>query len=198
MRPAATVLGGFRHPVHDSQRVFRGVLDAMAHPGRIVGLDAAVATAAPLHRGTMALLLALTDLETPLWLSPSAGNDAVLGAIRFHCGSPIVADPSRAAFAVAASAAERPRLDALDLGSDLYPERAATLILQVDGLGVGREIVLAGPGIDGTARLAVDGLDEAFWAERNALEILFPRGLDVILVDGEAVATVPRSTAVEA
>jgi alpha-D-ribose 1-methylphosphonate 5-triphosphate synthase subunit PhnH len=157
-----------------------------------------VATAAPLHRGTIALLLALADFETPLWLSPPACNDAVLGAIRFHCGSPIVTDPSRAAFVVAANAAERPRLDALDLGSDLYPERAATLILQVDGLGVGREIVLAGPGIDGTARLAVDGLDEAFWAERNALEILSPRGLDVILVDGEAVAAIPRSTAVEA
>lgn len=198
MRSATAVLAGFGNPVHDAQRVFRGVLDAVAHPGRIVALDADVKAAAPLHRGTVALLLALADFETPLWLSPSACNDAVLGAIRFHCGSPIVADPSRAAFVVAVYAAERPRLDALDLGSDLYPERAATLILQVDGLGVGNEIVLSGPGIDGASRLAVDGLDEAFWAERKALEILFPRGLDIILVDGEAVAAVPRSTAVEA
>lgn len=198
MRTAATVLGGFHQPVHDSQRVFRGVLDAMAHPGRVVGLDAAMATAAPLHRGTMALLLALADFETPLWLSPSARNDAVLGAIRFHCGSPIASDPSGAAFVVAANATERPRLDVLELGPDLYPEHAATLILQVDGLGVGNEIVLSGPGIDGISRLAIDGLDEAFWAERKALEVLFPRGLDIILVDGKAVAAVPRSTAVEA
>lgn len=198
MRAAADTLRGFSDPVHDSQRIFRRVLDAMAHPGRIVKLDPSPATAAPLHAGTLAILLALADLETPLWLSPEVASGAALATIRFHNGCPIVTDPSRAAFAVIADARNRPRLDAFDLGSDLSPERAATLILQVAGLGTGHGVVLRGPGISGTTGLLVDGLDDAFWGERKALEVLFPRGLDVFLVHGRDVAAIPRSTCVEA
>lgn len=194
---ATAALRGFGNPVHDSQRVFRSVMDAIALPGRLVGLDIDLATIAPLHRGAAAILLALADFETPLWLSTSMATDAVLGTVRFNCGCPIVAEPSRAVFAVAA-AGEWPPLEALDFGADTCPERAATLIVQGACLGVGREIGLTGPGINGMARLAVDGLDETFWAERKALEILFPRGLDIILVDDGTIAAIPRSTCVEA
>lgn len=197
MPSAATLIRGFDNPVHDGQRVFRRLLDAMAHPGRIVELDVDLPATSPLQPAAFAVLLALADFETPLWLSPGAASPDTLAAIRFHCGAPVVADPSRAAFAVAAKADERPQLDTLDLGSDAYPERAATLIVQVDALGTGREVALRGPGIDGTARLAVDGLDGDFWSERKPLEILFPRGLDLVLVHDRAVVTIPRSTVLE-
>ena len=51
-----------------------------------------------------------------------------------------------------------------------------------------------GPGIDGTATLAVpwaaDGFIDAW--ERNAG--LFPRGVDLLLVDAGSVAALPRTT----
>jgi alpha-D-ribose 1-methylphosphonate 5-triphosphate synthase subunit PhnH len=198
MRTATRSVRGFGDPVHDSQRTFRSVLDAVAHPGRVVTVAGDLMAIPPLHRASAALLLALADFETPVWLSPTARTDAVAGFLRFHCGCPLVETASRAAFVVAAIPSEGPALSSLDIGSDLYPERAATVILQVDGLGAGPAVTLTGSGIDGRARLACEGLDDSFWNERKALEILFPRGLDIILVDGDAIAAIPRSSCVEA
>jgi alpha-D-ribose 1-methylphosphonate 5-triphosphate synthase subunit PhnH len=198
-RPVAAVdLGriepGFADPVRDAQAAFRAVLDAMAHPGRIVALPAALAGSppAPFGAAATAAVLTLCDLDTPLWLDEASAGAA--GYFSFHCGAPLAAAPAEARFALIADPAAMPPLDAFALGTDEYPERSATLVIEVSGLANGAGTVLRGPGIRDDAQLGVAGLPARFWAERSALSALFPRGIDVLFVTGDSLAAVPRST----
>lgn len=191
----ARLAPGFGDPVHDAQAIFRAVLDAMAHPGRLVELPARLAAPAPLGAAAGAVALALCDAEAPLWLDPGLAPCA--DYLRFHCGAPL-APPDIAHFALIGDAHAMPPLDAFALGSDEYPDRSTTLIVEVARLQAGHGLTLSGPGIADTARLDVSGLPKRFWAERDLLAELFPRGLDVILTCGDHLAAVPRTTRVAA
>ena len=94
------MLPGLADPVLDSQRIFRSVLEAVAHPGRVVALAGPAETPEPLHRAAAAVCLALVDMETPLWLDAVARTAEVLDGLRFHCGCPIVEEPRSARFAL--------------------------------------------------------------------------------------------------
>jgi len=186
---------GFGDPVFDSQRVFRAVLDAMARPGRLARIDVALVPPAPLDPATAAVALALADYDAPVWLDETAGTDAVVEYLRFHCGCPLAAEPARAAFALCIAP---PSLARFDPGTDEFPEASTTVIVQVADLAANGPLALTGPGIDRTHRLAVAGLAEEFWAERKAVNGAFPRGIDVILACGRHVCGLPRTTRLEA
>jgi alpha-D-ribose 1-methylphosphonate 5-triphosphate synthase subunit PhnH len=183
---------GFADPVAGAQSCFRAVLDAMARPGCIREAGADLAPPAPLAPATAAVLLTLLDYDTPVWLDPAA---AAAGAwIGFHCGAPIVAAIGACRFAVALSL---PKLATLPAGTHEAPEDAATLVLQVNAFGRGRSYRLAGPGLRAPALLSVDGLPAGFasaWQDNHAL---FPRGVDIVLCAGTALAALPRSVALQ-
>jgi alpha-D-ribose 1-methylphosphonate 5-triphosphate synthase subunit PhnH len=189
---------GFVDPVADAQACFRALLTAFAHPGRIVALPVTLAAPppAPLDRASAAALLTLLDLETPVWLAPTATG--ATDYLRFHCGCPLVEDPARGQFGFVPAGAAIPPLDEFDLGTDEYPDRAATLLLAVPALHDEGGVRLTGPGIAEAAHLSVGGLPGGFWTERADLGGLFPRGLDLLFTSGDRVVAVPRSTRVEA
>jgi alpha-D-ribose 1-methylphosphonate 5-triphosphate synthase subunit PhnH len=182
---------GFADPVHDAQASFRAVLDAMAHPGRVVTMPARLPFSLPLGTAAVAVALSLCDADTPVWLDPAAAGAA--SYLTFHCGAPLAATPSEASFAFVADPAAMPALYSFALGSDEYPERSATLVIEVSSLADGDGVRLRGPGIEDEARLAVAGVPARFWAERAALAELFPRGLDMVFACGDALVAVPRS-----
>lgn len=181
-----------------SQRCFRAVLDAMARPGRIVTLgDGLPLPPEPLSPATYALLLSLADLETPVWLDARAHRPTVAATLRFRCGCPLVDDPAAATFAVVTELAAMPRLAAFAQGEPEYPDRSTTVIVQVAGLGVGERLLLSGPGVKGRCELMVAGMRPTFWDEVRENHRGFPLGVDIVLVDGDRVAALPRSTLVE-
>jgi alpha-D-ribose 1-methylphosphonate 5-triphosphate synthase subunit PhnH len=188
------LLPAFADPVMGSQQVFRAVLDAMARPGSVAELDVSLTAPAPLNLATTALLLALVDGETPLWLDGAAATGAVMDYARFHCGCRLTAGPRDAAFAVIADVAQMPSLSSFAAGNDEYPDRSATLIVQVPSLTGGRALGLTGPGIHDKAKLAVAGLPSAFsdWWRDN--QVMFPCGVDMIFTNGKRVVALPRST----
>ena len=98
---------GFADPVADAQACFRAVLDAMARPGRVHAVSG-VSAPAPLCDAAAAVLLTLTDHETPIWLDADA--DAARGWIAFHTGAPAVG-AALASFAMA--------LNLPDLGGEI-------------------------------------------------------------------------------
>jgi alpha-D-ribose 1-methylphosphonate 5-triphosphate synthase subunit PhnH len=189
---ATIALPGFADPVGEGQATFRAVLDAMARPGKLHRVGEQLTAPAPLDQATAAVLLTLVDNETPLWLD--AGAAAARGWLAFHCGAAIVEAPDEAAFAVALSL---PDLTGLPAGSHEAPENSATLILQIAALGTGARYRLSGPGLREPTLLAARGLPvdlAAVWQRNHAL---YPRGVDIILCAGTALAALPRSVSIE-
>lgn len=195
MAPMTDIKPGFRDPVLDSQATFRAVLDAMARPGRLRTLALLEDAPAPLAPATAAVCLALVDQDTPLWIAPDLRSQAAETFLKFHCGCPIVDDRAKAAFAIA-SAAKLPSLGGFAIGDDAYPETSTTVIVQTGGLAADDGLTLSGPGIEDTHRLAVSGLRSGVWREWMENGVLFPCGIDLILVDGATLAALPRTTTV--
>ena len=187
---------GFADPVHDTQRVFRRLLEAFAHPGRVVVLPPVLAPPPPLRTGVAALALTLIDHGTPLWLDPILDIEPVRMFLRFHCGAPIVEAPEGAAFALVGAP------DAVDLGRFAVgepecPERSTTVILQVPGFAYSERVRLTGPGIASQMSLRVDGIAAAFWQQWRRNAELYPCGVDVVFAAPEAIAVLPRTVRVE-
>ncbi|HXZ02435.1 MAG TPA: phosphonate C-P lyase system protein PhnH [Stellaceae bacterium] len=185
---------GFDQPVFEAQRVFRTLLTALSEPGRVLALSSGCLPPAGLDPAAAAVALALCDGDTPLWLD--AGARAAASYLRFHTGAPIVRAPSDALFLLA-SLPHRPPLALLSPGTPEYPDRSATLILAAEGLAEGEGWTLSGPGIAGTRRLAVAGIDERFAGEWRWNRARFPLGVDVVFAARERIAALPRGTRLE-
>lgn len=198
--PVASFAAGFDDSAHEAQQVFRAVLDAFAHPGRIVALPSKVEAPAPLSPATAAFLLTLVDRETPLFLAPAFRTDETTQYVRFHTGAPLVAREADAVFAViSADRTTLPHgyLDDFAIGSDAYPDRSATLVIEAPSLHGGARRTLRGPGIETTATIEVAGLADSFWNEWAANKALFPCGVDVVFAAGTELLALPRGIAVE-
>jgi alpha-D-ribose 1-methylphosphonate 5-triphosphate synthase subunit PhnH len=195
MTTFAELPAGFADKVRSAQSTFRSVMDAMARPGSVVRIVAGAGTPAPMMRGTAAIALTLFDHDTPLWLDPPmCETSEVTKWLKFHTSAPVIADPSICSFALIGDAAALPDLNGFSFGSNEYPDRSTTLILQVESLTLGPTFELNGPGIDGTAVLqaAIQPLD---LFERLAINAaLFPRGIDVVLVSDDSIVAIPRTT----
>jgi alpha-D-ribose 1-methylphosphonate 5-triphosphate synthase subunit PhnH len=177
------------------QAVFRAVMDAMAHPGRVNPLAALPAERpAPLNAGAAAVALCLVDFETPVWLDEAARDGHAAAWLRFHTGARITGDPREAAFAFVTDPRNAPDFQAFAPGSLDYPDRSTTFILQVEAFGGGAVRTLAGPGIKDTAAFSASPLPGDFDARLAANHALSPRGVDFIFVSSSAVAALPRST----
>jgi len=108
----------------------------------------------------------------------------------FHTGAPLGPKGS-ATFAVGLWDALLP-LDDYPAGSAEYPDRSATLIVELPRLG-NDGARLTGPGIARACHLSLPDL-AAF--QDNAAR--FPLGLDFLFTCGAQIAALPRSTLVEA
>jgi alpha-D-ribose 1-methylphosphonate 5-triphosphate synthase subunit PhnH len=189
----SAVAAGFAEPALAAQSTFRTVMDAMARPGTVRRLDG-IAAPAPLSPVAAAIALTLLDYETPFWLdAPLAAAPEVARWIAFHTGAPRAADPARAAFAFVADSAAAPPFETFALGSQEYPDRSTTLVLQVDRLCEGEGLTLRGPGIAGSRRLAASPLPGDLLDRLSENRALSPRGVDLVLATADAVAALPRS-----
>lgn len=179
--------GGFANAPHDAARAFRAIMTALARPGDIETVTGAQAPA-PMSAGASVVVLTLCDPDTPLFLGATHDTAPIRDWIAFHTGAPIVADAADAMFVLGRW--EDLPLDRCALGTPDYPDRAATLIVEVETLE-NAGATLSGPGIKGATALS---LPERAAFQANARH--FPRGLDFILTCGDRLAGVTRTTRV--
>lgn len=181
-----------------AQRTFTALMRAMSEPGRVEKMDALTGVPEALPSGLASVACALADFETSLWLDPHlAANEAVTRYLRFQTGAPIVADAGKASFALVSNAEELPPFDHFALGSQDYPDRSATIVMEVQSFASATRYDLTGPGIETSASFAPGPLPADFEDRMNANRALFPRGVDLILTSKGEVASLPRSTRVQ-
>ena len=179
--------GGFESPARDAANAFRAIFEAMARPGTI---QRVAGSAAPgLSPAAATVLLTLTDTTTPLHLAGGLDSLPLRRWIAFHSGAP-AATAEQAAFALGRWPDLHP-LSRFSIGQPAYPDRAATLIVEIDRLD-NNGPRLTGPGIRDSIRLS---LPETAAFQQN--HDLFPLGFDVILTCGDRRAALPRSTIVK-
>jgi alpha-D-ribose 1-methylphosphonate 5-triphosphate synthase subunit PhnH len=181
---------GFADPVHGAQASFRTLLTALSEPGRVLTLSGVMEPPQGLSPAMAAVALTLMDADTPIWRDGKAAGASAW--LRFHCGAPLVEEIARAAFVLCASGHETPALSAMNLGDDDYPDRSATVVIEVASLAEGSGWRLSGPGIETARLLSVEGLPTGFRAQWSANGAIFPRGIDVIFTCGDRVAGLPR------
>lgn len=195
MTTIAELPAGFVDKVLSAQSTFRSVMDAMARPGSVQRVVATVGAPGALMPGTAAIALTLFDHDTPIWLDPRMSETSEAAKwLKFHSGAPVVENPSICSFALIGDGEALPELSRFSFGTNEYPDRSTTLILQVESLTQGRSYELNGPGIDGTAVLRATIEPKDLFDRLAVNETLFPRGVDVVLVSGEAIVAIPRTT----
>jgi alpha-D-ribose 1-methylphosphonate 5-triphosphate synthase subunit PhnH len=170
----------------NQQRIFRALMEAMSRPGSLQDVHSWLGGAAA-WRGVLATLLdgrtSLADCHDLLdrhdWPLLQARAEQAATADYLLCQG------------------RRPVTMKAKVGTLTCPDQSATVLVQVDTLGHGPDILrLHGPGIKSSKVLQVCGLAPAWqcWREEH---LSFPLGIDMILVDQHALAAIPRTTRVE-
>lgn len=163
-----------------SNHAFDALLTALSRPGLIQTLP---------QPGEAPIIEALLDRECRVFCA-----DPLLMPMVLATGA-IVADLPAADHVFAGVLQDLDVANGLDLGSDLYPDDGAILVVRAV-LGQGPKLRLTGPGIETAVEITVGGLPAGFWDLRRQ-RIRYPMGFDLFLVDGDRVLGVPRSTQVE-
>ena len=194
---ARAMTGGFTEAVFQSQSVFRALMEALSRPGRLTPLAASCEPPAPLSPGAGAVALTLIDADTPTWLDRALSSEPAVAAwLSVQTGATIAGSSSDAQFAFVIDAERMPALQAFAQGSQDYPDRSTTLVVQLANLSRGERLRLTGPGIETEAEIRPAGLPGHFHQQWAANRAKFPRGVDIVLVAPEGVVGLPRTTAI--
>jgi alpha-D-ribose 1-methylphosphonate 5-triphosphate synthase subunit PhnH len=199
----SVLLRGFRAPVFDSQKVFRAVMMALAYPGKPqwIGTGSAEDLGLPSINGvfpaSLAWLLTLADVDTPVWLEERLYSSELVSYIRFHTGAEVTLSRQSASFALFAEGYCGSYCAEFPLGTDDYPECSATLLIQVSNFTAGAPRIIRGPGIATSQVVRIAGLPESFWKAWHANQALYPCGLDILLSAGHHIMGLPRSVTEE-
>lgn len=189
------VAAGFDDPAACSQVVFREALAALARPGTLHPITVALELAAPALPTAGAIMLSLLDSDTTVWLSPTLACAPCAAWLRFHTGCAITGDLAMADFAWVGGVDECPPLRAFSHGTEEFPDRSTTVLIQMDSVADGGVAWrLRGPGVDGDVFLKLDASSATLIKERAALHVEFPRGVDIFFADRHRVVGLPRST----
>lgn len=190
--------GGFAEPVFRAQTTFKLMMDAMARPGTIQTIVAEAAPPAPLSRAAGAIALTLCDHDTPVWLSANLAKSTVPNWLRFHTGATQTTEKAEARFAFADSGNAISSFGLFAAGTQEYPDRSTTLVIELPSLEGGRVLALMGPGIKDVTEISPAGLPDTFIRLWNENRALFPRGIDIVLTSGSQFLCLPRTTKITA
>ena len=124
---------GYDDPALGSHQTFRAIFAAMEHPGQIVTIHENPGAPDVFNSASAATCLTLLDYETPVWTDVDWNSPAIYW-LQVDCESSVVTEPCMANFAIVTKPGNMPDLDYFRVGRYEYPEKATTIIVQVDDI----------------------------------------------------------------
>ena len=181
--------------VHDTQKVFRELLNAMANPGKKRSIEAQAARFPGEFGALAAIGCTLLDQEERMYVEKNPRLSELLRTLTFaHPESLQEAD-----YLFLSSelnyASVREIMKHAKKGTYADPQTSATLIFLCESLNGDTHVTLEGPGIDGSLTLETTLYLKNLLGIRQELETEYPLGLDFFCVteDGELMGF-PRLT----
>ncbi len=190
--------------VRDSQRHFRSILDSVAYPGTIRHLDPVELTPPQgLTRSSVLVAFALLNSDVSFHLVNMDEGSAAYLSLNTRAAHLSI---ESATFVFADGPTSPELLDGIHCGTLLYPDTAATLVVQVSALSAsplagGVKLMFQGPGVNETAPVFVLNLNPDLLLALQARNAEFPLGVDTFMTcDDElgrpCVLGIPRTTKV--
>lgn len=188
--------------VHDTQQIFRRLLDAMARPGQLQSLEELshrIETPDGIAHAPFLLALTLLDAEVTFQIIGERSEDITKHYSSWTLSQSTTTENADYLFvqhdvegATIADLFERAKK-----GTLVNPNESATFIIETTQLSEVPELVLSGPGISSQAPTTIAG-SEAWLTARAKANEEFPLGIDVILVDHDNnLLCLPRTTVIQ-
>ncbi|UZE96243.1 phosphonate C-P lyase system protein PhnH [Alkalimarinus alittae] len=183
---------GFQNEVIDAQHCFRKIMKAMSEPGFLVTLEP-LNTTGNISSATFSVALTLIDQDISVWVSPQLSSREFIDNLRFYCGCRLTSSPLDADF-VFIKLSEWQDLESYKQGTEEYPDRFPTLIIESEGLQEKGDIELRGPGIKGLRSVGITGIHQQHIDLLKNNQQRFPMGYDFIFTHADQLMALPRST----
>ncbi|MCA1011962.1 phosphonate C-P lyase system protein PhnH [Halobacillus halophilus] len=199
-----TMISGF-DPVHDSQHIFREMVDAFSRPGTQTDVQKFCESTQPpaaFPKAMMGIAFTLLDQETTFQIE-SGQAEAIRRYIHWETFSK-AASGERADYHFVESMEQEqilPFMKQLKTGTLYQPHQSATVFLLVDGFErseSAKTYDLTGPGIESKKSIYIEGINHKWMEHRDELTVEYPLGIDICLITrtGKLIA-IPRTTKVE-
>lgn len=183
--------------VHDSQAVFRILLDSFSQPGTVFHLPANLVRQIP---PVEIPLLALLGYNTSFSIVDGADNRDQLIA---RATSAISAEPGAAAYVAVCNARNSLLPKGFSIGTAMRPDSAAQVVVQISGVfSAGSPEMstfsISGPGVESINHVVCSGSQTGEFDFLNRRHWSVPCGVDMWLVgvDGSVIG-VPRTSSIE-
>lgn len=180
--------------IHDTQQVYRQLIDAYAHPGTIIDLNSFITKADETIVPMMFILASVVlDNEVSFHVLDDDHAERALQE-RFLARQSIISNADYV-FVNGPDVMDWPAVfGALKTGSLINPHQSATVFIRVRSLANTRFVSLRGPGIKTSTPLSC-GLDNTLFPALSKPYGEYPSGIDVLLYDDTGhMAAILRTT----
>jgi alpha-D-ribose 1-methylphosphonate 5-triphosphate synthase subunit PhnH len=179
-----------------TQELFRIMLKAIAHPGKIFQLPGVQQTSGNTENDSLAALLyTLLDHETSFSVIGTEAHEELIDKIS-RCTKSRYIDVEQAEYIVVCGGSSGGMLEHIGRGKLDFPDWGVTVFYLVESLGeTGKiRIGLTGPGVKDRIGFSVSGADPGDIILINTINSEFPLGIDIVFVDRSMkIAAIPRS-----
>ncbi|MGY4688340.1 phosphonate C-P lyase system protein PhnH [Salibacterium sp. K-3] len=189
--------------VHDSQAIYREMLEAVSRPGTISNIQT-VSPKLPdphVNPGMMGIALTLLDGETSFALVPES---LTLSSYIHHKTGSREEKPEKADYIflydLSLDFSFAGVVETMKKGTLTNPHDSATLIVQVESFTANHQAsyVLSGPGIAFESRIHIEGMPENWEKARQSANREFPTGIDLFFISEDAeIMSIPRTTRIK-
>ena len=179
--------------VHDGQKVFRSLLDAVANPGELKQIGQQSGKFEGNYGVLLALGCTLLDNEEKMFVEKNPALAAELHSLTLSRE----ADLDRADYLFLSSEMNYGSMEELlrtvKHGTYADPQDSATILLFCGSVEGEEQMILTGPGIKDERCVEVSAYVKKVIALRNRLNIEYPLGVDLVFTDKEGtILGIPR------